>query len=279
VKKILLTLAAVLFTLYVAACGYMYFRQQSLVFNPSREDVALSVGEVPRAENLQLATADGETLKAWWVAPRSGHPVYLYLHGNAGNLRGSFNDPHGRATRFEGLTREGAGLLALSWRGFGGSSGSPSEAGFHVDAETAASWLREQHPESKVIVFGESLGSGVAVQLAAKQEFAALVLDSPYTSIDDVGTGRYPWLPVRLLSKYPFESEAFAPQVTEPVLIQHCREDRQVPYEQGRRMFAALGSAEKLLRTVEGVCHVPSILTELPLLRELESRFTQKQEK
>ncbi len=275
-KKILLSLAAVLLTLYLAACGYMYFRQQSLVFNPSREDVALSVGEVQRAENLQLTTPDGEILKAWWVAPKPGRPVYLYLHGNAGNLRGSFNDLHGRAARFEGLTRDGAGLLALSWRGYGGSSGSPSEAGFHIDAETAAAWLREQHPQNKVIVFGESLGSGIAVQLAAKQEFAALVLDSPYTSIDDVGISRYPWLPVRLLSKYPFESEKFAPLVTAPVLIQHCSEDRVVPAGHGRLMFEAFGSAEKLIRTVEGVCHVPSILPELTLLRELESRFTVK---
>ncbi len=273
-KKFLLIAAAVLLTLYLAACSYMYFRQQALVFNPSHDDVALSVGEVPRAENLLLTTPDGETLKAWWVAPLRGRPVYLYLHGNAGNLRGSFNDAHGRAERFEGLTREGAGLLALSWRGYGGSSGSPSEVGFHIDAETAAKWLREQQPDSKVIVFGESLGSGVAVQLAATQEFAALVLDSPYTSIDDVGAGRYPWLPVRLLSKYPFHSETFASQVTEPVLIQHCEGDKVVPYAQGRIMFATLGSSEKLLRTVDGVCHVPSILTEVPFLRELEVRFT-----
>ncbi len=274
-KKFLAMAAVVLLALYLAACGYMYFRQQALVFNPSHDDVALGVGEVPRAENLLLTTADGETLKAWWVAPGEGRPIYLYLHGNAGNLSGSFNDPHGRAARFAGLTGAGAGLLALSWRGYGGSSGSPSEAGFHLDAETAADWLHAQHPDSGVIVFGESLGSGIAVQLAAKQVIAALVLDSPYTSIDDVGAGRYPWLPVRLLAKYPFESEKFAPQVTAPVLIQHCREDRVVPYAQGRLMFAGIGSSEKLLRTVEGVCHVPSILPAVPLLRELESRFTQ----
>ena len=278
-KKILLIPAAGLLTLYLAVCSYMYLRQQSLVFNPSPDDVALSIDEVPRAELLQLTTPDGETLKAWWVPPAPGHPVYLYFHGNAGNLLGSFTNPHGRAERFEGLTRAGAGLLALSWRGYGGSSGSPSEAGFHTDAETADNWLREHHSDAPVILFGESLGTGVAVQLAATREFAALVLDSPYTSIADVGAGRYPWLPVHLLSKYPFESALFAPQVTEPVLIQHCREDKVVPYEQGRTMFSVLGSSEKMFHTVEGQCHVPSILFELPQLRELESRFTQKQEK
>ncbi|MES2605699.1 MAG: alpha/beta fold hydrolase, partial [Pseudomonadota bacterium] len=204
--KLIKYLAYTVATLYVAACAYMYFQQRSLVFNPGTEDVALSVGEVAGAINVTLTTSDGEMLKAWWVAPQDGRPVYLYLHGNAGNLLGSKSKPHERADRFGGLTQAGAGLLALSWRGYGGSSGAPSEAGFVIDAEAALAWLRAEVPDANIILFGESLGSGMAVQLAAREEFSALVLDSPYTSIVDVGAGRYPWLPVRLLSKDHFES-------------------------------------------------------------------------
>lgn len=261
-------------TLYVTACSYMYFQQRSLVFNPGTDDVALSVGEVPSATNVTLTTSDGETLKAWWVAPQAGRPVYLYLHGNAGNLLGSSNKPRERADRFGGLTQAGAGLLALSWRGYGGSSGAPSEAGFHIDAETALAWLRAELPAANIILFGESLGSGVAVQLAAREQFAALVLDSPYTSIVDVGAGRYPWLPVRLLSKDHFESLAHAADVSEPLLVQHCTQDVTVPYAQGQQLFAAIASNEKSFRHVEGNCHVPSIFTHLVLFRELEARFT-----
>jgi uncharacterized protein len=273
-KKIFQSLTAGVVILYVAACTYMYVQQRSIVFNPSTSDVALSVDQVPGASNVTLQTTDGETLKAWWVSPKNGAPIYLYFHGNAGNLVGSFSNPQGRAERFAGLTLEGAGLLAISWRGYGGSSGKPSEAGFLTDAATALTWVREQAPTAKIMVFGESLGTGIAVQLVAQETVAALILDSPYTSIVDIGALRYPWLPVRALSKDHFESLAYAAQISEPVLIQHCNADSTVPYEQGKVLFAALSSSEKLFRTIEGECHVPSILGQVPLLRELEQRFT-----
>jgi len=260
--------------LYLAACTYMYLQQRTIVFNPATDDVALNVGHVAGASNVTLSTSDGETLKAWWVAPTAGRPVYLYLHGNAGTLEGSFSNPHGRAERFTALVQEGAGLLAVSWRGYGGSSGSPSEAGFLVDADTALGWLRQQTPASNIILFGESLGTGVATQLAAREDFAALVLDSPFTSIVDVGAQRYPWLPVRALSKDHFDSIAVAAAIREPVLIQHCTDDDVVPYAMGRQLFAALAASEKSFRTITGRCHVPSILPQLPLLREFEQRFT-----
>lgn len=272
--KIIVWFAALLLALYLTACTYMFVQQRTIVFNPSQADVALAVGSVPRAINVMLDTTDGETLKAWWVAPAAGRPVYLYLHGNAGNLEGSFSQPTGRAERFAGLTLEGAGLLALSWRGYGGSSGSPSEAGFLVDAETALAWVKQQAPDASVILFGESLGTGVATQLAAREQVAALILDSPFTSIVDVGAGRYPWLPVKLLSKDRFDSQAVAGAIQEPVFIQHCIDDDVVPYAMGQRLYAALASTEKMFRTIAGRCHVPSIFPQLPLLRELETRFT-----
>jgi uncharacterized protein len=275
-KKVFQYLIAGVVTLYLAACTYMYVQQRSIVFNPNASDVALSVDQVPSATNVTLQTPDGETLKAWWASPKNGAPIYLYFHGNAGNLVGSFSNPKGRAERFAGLTLEGAGLLAISWRGFGGSTGEPSEAGFLIDAATALAWVREQVPTAKIIVFGESLGTGVAMQLVAKETVAALILDSPYTSIVDVGALRYPWLPVRALSKDHFESLAYAAQITEPVLVQHCNADPTVPYEQGQTLFAAINSSEKLFRTIEGECHVPSILGQVPLLRELEQRFTER---
>lgn len=274
--KIIAWFAALLLALYLAACTYMFVQQRAIVFNPSQTDVSLAVGSVPRAINATLETTDGEMLKAWWVAPAAGHPVYLYLHGNAGNLEGSFTQPTGRAERFAGLTLEGAGLLALSWRGYGGSSGSPSETGFLQDADAALAWVRQQVPDANIILFGESLGTGVATQLAAREQFAALILDSPFTSIVNVGAERYPWLPVKLLSKDHFDSLSQAAAINEPVMIQHCIDDDVVPYAMGQQLYAALASTEKLFRTVSGRCHVPSIFPQLPLLRELETRFTRQ---
>jgi fermentation-respiration switch protein FrsA (DUF1100 family) len=270
-RKLLIAVGGLVALFYIAACTYMYVQQRKIVFEPSTNDVAAVVGEVPGASNVMLEAADGVALKAWWVEPRAGYPIYLYLHGNAGNLVGSFTNPQGRAERFVGLTQAGAGLLALSWRGYGGSAGEPSEAGFKQDAEAALAWIQQRYPDRPIIMFGESLGTSIAMQLAAAHEFGALVLDSPYTSIVDVGQGKYPWLPVRMLSKDHFESLRFASQVTERVLIQHCTQDRVVPYAMGQQLFEALASTDKHFESVEGECHVPSILQHLRLFRELES--------
>lgn len=268
--KLVKILGSIVVALYLAACTYMYVQQRNIVFEPSTSDVAQAVGEVPNASNVTLETPDGVSLKAWWVEPQLDYPIYLYLHGNAGNLVGSFSNPKGRAERFAGLTQAGAGLLALSWRGYGGSGGEPSEAGFLVDAETALSWIQQRYPERQIILFGESLGTSIAVQLAASRRLGALVLDSPYTSIVDVGQGKYPWLPVRMLSKDHFESLLHAGQVTEKALVQHCTEDKVVPYVMGQQLFEALGSQDKHFETIQGECHVPSIFPHLQLFRELE---------
>lgn len=269
-RTFLIVLGGIIVALYIAACTYMYVQQRNIVFEPGKEDVALAVNEVAGASNVTLETPDGVMLKAWWVQPRGGYPIYLYLHGNAGNLQGSFSNPNGRAERFVGLTQGGAGLLAVSWRGYGGSSGEPSETGFMQDAETALAWIQQRSPDSRIIVFGESLGTSVAMQMAAAHEFGAIVLDSPYTSIVDVGQRKYPWLPVRMLSKDHFESLQYAAQVTEPALVQHCTEDTVVPYVMGQQLFEALASQDKHFETIQGQCHVPSIFPHLQLFRDLE---------
>ena len=273
-KKVTFSVLALGAALYIGACGYMYLHQRALVFEPSTDDISEKVSLVQGAVNVELTTVDGEHLKAWWVAPQSGHPVYLYLHGNAGSLPGSFRDPAGRAARYRGLSENGAGVLALSWRGYGGSSGEPSEAGLRIDGETALQWLQAQVPTAPIILFGESLGSGIAVQLAAAHEVAALMLDSPYASLVDIGAARYPWLPVRPLIKDPFDSIKVAALVTEPVWAQHCTQDPTVPYSQGQKLLMTLGSSIKELRTVEGRCHVPSLLPAITEIRAFEQRFT-----
>jgi fermentation-respiration switch protein FrsA (DUF1100 family) len=259
-KKTVILTCMIFCALYVSACGYMYMAQRKLLFPVDTDDVAQWVQEVPGAENVVLATPDGINIKAWWKAPADERqPVYLYFHGNSETLLS-------RAERLAAITAEGAGLLAVSWRGYGGSDGDPSEAGLLTDARTAWDWLATRVPAEQVIIYGESLGTGVAVHLASEKEAAGLILDSPYTAIVDVAAERYPWLPVRLLSKDHFDSMRYAAQVTEPAFVYHCTNDTIVPFSQGEILFAALGSTNKAFIPLPGRCHVPSIGPLLPQL-------------
>ncbi len=247
----------------------MYFAQRSILFPADTRDVALDVGSVPNASVVEVHTADNEIIKAWWVPPVSAtSPVYLYFHGNAETLAS-------RDGRFTLLTAEGAGLLGISWRGYGGSTGSPSEAGFKQDALAGYEWLRMQGIEpGRLIIFGESIGTNIALWLSATQDSAALVLDSPYTAIYKIAQQRYPWLPVSLLSRDPLDSMQWAGQITVPAFVFHCTGDPIVPYAMGQELFAALASTDKHFETVDRQCHVPTVQPLMPKLRELESAVT-----
>ena len=245
----------------------MYLAQRRILFDADQSDVSTGVDLVPGVENVVLYTPDGLQLNAWWKVPAGAHvPVYLYFPGNSESLLT-------RDERLAALTAEGAGLLALSWRGYGGSQGQPSEAGLLSDARAAFDWLLERVDQKQIILYGESLGTGIAVQLATELSVAGLILDSPYTSIVDIGRLRYPWLPVRLLSRDHFDSMEYAPAVTAPVFVYHCTEDRIVPYVQGQQLFERLGSTDKTFRSVAGRCHVPSIERLLPDLKAFEQQL------
>ncbi len=247
-----LIVAAALILGYLAICAYMYAVQRSMLFIPDVRDVAGDVDRLPGAEAITLVTSDGETIKAWWKAPHEpGLPVYLYLHGNGANLSR-------RAGRFQRMTDDGSGLLAVSWRGYGGSSGHPSEVGLRRDAEAAYDWLAGRVEPRRLVLFGESLGTGVAIGLAASRKAALLVLDSPYASIVDLGRLRFPFLPVTLLSRDPFRSIDQAPNVRIPVIAQHCAQDWVIPLSESQRLLAAF-PAKPNLTVIEGRCHVPDI--------------------
>ena len=237
---------------YVALGAYVYAVQRSMLFVPDTRDVSGDVARFPGAEAVKLTTSDGETLNAWYKPPRGArNPVYLYLHGNGANLTR-------RAGRFRQMTDDGAGMLAVSWRGYGGSTGTPSETGLRLDGLAGHAFVAERVAPSRIILFGESLGTGVAVGVAATQPAALLVLDSPYASIADLGAMRFPWLPVTLLSRDPFWSIRAAPQVRIPVIAQHCTSDWLIPLSESRRLMAAFPAAPDF-SVIEGRCHVPDV--------------------
>jgi uncharacterized protein len=236
---------------YLGLAGVLYTQQQSLLFRPdaTRVDPA-SVG-LAKVQEV-LINAPGQPLLLGWHSEPidASRPVFLYLHGNAASLAR-------RADRFSFLMRDGAGLLAVSWRGYGGSEGKPGEAGFHEDVASALAFLKRSGigPE-RIILFGESLGTGMAVMTAAKTPVKGLILDSPYLSIAEIAAGRYWWLPVSLLLSHPFRADLAAPAVKIPTLAIHCTGDWVTPYAGGRALLSRLGGPHRLI-TVDRACHVP----------------------
>jgi hypothetical protein len=235
-------LAAVVFGGFVAL---MYVAQRSLQYYPERQRTPPAAAGLFDAQEVMLDTADGEKVIVWNVPPKANRPLILYFHGNGGALRN-------RADRFRALTADGTGLVALSYRGYGGSTGSPSEAGLITDADAAYRFALTQAPADHIVAFGESLGTGVAVAVAATHKVGRVILESPFTSAADVGAGVYWYLPVRLLMKDPFYSDRRIGKVTAPLLILHGGRDNVVPIALGERLFALANEPKRFVRFPEG---------------------------
>jgi pimeloyl-ACP methyl ester carboxylesterase len=230
----------------------MFTMQRRLQYFPDPAPMDPSAAGLPQAETQSLTTADGERLVVWWVPPRDATaPVYLYLHGNGANLMR-------RAPRFARLVAHGAGLYAVSWRGYGGSTGSPSEAGLLADARAAYAELRNRVAADRILLYGESLGTTLATMLAAESPVRALLLDSSFSSALDVARGRYPWLPVSWMLEDTFRADLAAPHVDEPVLQVHCVRDPITPIPYAERLREQFRHAAPLHR-IDRRCHVPSI--------------------
>lgn len=232
---------------YLAVLGTLYMRQRELVFprDPARPDI-VSAG-LPAAEEISVATADGERLVAWVVPPRAGKPVVLYFHGNSGNLGRA-----GRIERFRGLTEDGTGLLAVSYRGYGGSSGTPSEEGLLQDARAAYGVAAARFGAGKLLGYGESLGTGVVLKLAAEVPLQAVVLEAPYRSTLSVAQGTYPYLPLSLLMKDQFRSDAVIGRVKAPLLVLHGERDQVIPFAQGQQLYELANAPKRFLRFSAG---------------------------
>jgi hypothetical protein len=226
----------------------MYLTQRKLMYFPETARTAPAAAGFAAADEIMLDTADGERLIAWHLPPRANKPIVLYFHGNGGALRY-------RLERFRALTADGTGLLALSYRGYGGSSGAPTEAGLLADADAAYAFAVARHPPERIVLWGESLGSAVAIALASTRKIGRLVLEAPFTSAVDLGASVYWFMPVRLLMKDQFRSDERIGRVTAPVLILHGTDDRVVPISYGERLFALANEPKRMVR-IPGGGHV-----------------------
>jgi hypothetical protein len=230
---------------YGGVLALMYVFQRGLMYFPDRTRTPPAAAGLPQAEEVVLTTADGERLVAWHVPPREGKPVVIYFQGNAGAL-------NLRAGRFKWLVGDGFGLIALSYRGYGGSTGKPTEAGMLLDAAAAYDFAASRHPPGRIVLWGESLGTGVAVALAAERPTGGLILDAPFTSTADIGASAYPFVPVRWFIKDSFRSDERIGRVKVPLLVLHGEQDRIIPIAFGEKLFALANEPKQMVRFPSG---------------------------
>jgi hypothetical protein len=231
---------------YLGGLAILFFAQRAFVFPiPRTVRTAPAAVGFPEAEEHALTTADGEKVIVWHVPAKPGHAVAIHFLGNGDFLAG-------RVGRFRDITSDGTGLVALSYRGYAGSSGRPSEQGLLRDAVATYGFTSARYGADRIVVWGFSLGSGVAVALAADQPVGKLILEAPYTSIVDIAGSLLPIVPVRWLIRDQFRSDRRIALVTVPVLIMHGARDATIPIGSGERLFALANEPKQFVRFPEG---------------------------
>ncbi len=234
---------------YAGLALLLYLTQAGLVYYP---EMGHEVRHTPHQadldyEDVKLVTTDEVALHGWFVPGAQPHGTVLFLHGNAGNIS------H-RLDFLQMFNRLGYSTLIIDYRGYGNSSGKPSEQGTYLDAEAAWLYLTQtrQIPSGEIALFGESLGGAVAAWLAARHQPAALVIASGFTSVPDLAATFYPYFPVRLLSRFSYDTREYLRLVTAPVFVAHSPDDEIIPYRHGHALYDAANPPKHFLELSGG---------------------------
>ncbi|MDC0511259.1 alpha/beta hydrolase [Pelagibacteraceae bacterium] len=216
---------------YLSIILFVYFNQRNLLYHPS-ENNYLNDKINFNYKEIFIETSENIKLKSWFIEKDlEKFKTILFFHGNAGNL---FN----RVYKLNELNKLDLNILIISWRGFSGNEGRPTEKNLYHDAEKAVKWLKEQGLDNKnIILYGESLGTGIATELASKNNFGGIILESPFTSMADTAKIYYPYLPVNLLLRDRYESKSKIKDIKTPILIMHGKMDNIVPQKMGLELF------------------------------------------
>lgn len=237
-----LALKALIF--YILVVIFMAIFQRNFIYFPFGE--IASPPENFQEINFEIDSKN--SLYVWYHPPQKNQKTILYFHGNAGNISGRSERLKKFATQY--------GVLAVSYRGYSKTKGEASEQNFYSDAQIALNLLNLQKIDNKnIIVFGESIGTAVAVNLASKYDFASIVLEAPFTSIADVAKDVYWFLPVDLILRDKFDSAKLAPQIKSPVVIFHAIQDDIVPFELGKKLYELINSKKKFM-AIDGNFHI-----------------------
>lgn len=238
-KGVTLKLLIVAVAVYGLICLAMFAMQKRFLFHPTPATAEPAAYGLADFRRVAIPTADGVELVGWLHESASREKALVYFYGNADSL-----PPY--ASFFRRFADAGYSVLGVNYRGYAGSKGEPSEEGFYRDGEAALRFMAKRVPVDRITVMGRSIGSGVAVKLAAENPVGALVLISPYTSITDVAARAFWWLPVRLLLTHRFPSIERIGAVRAPLLIVHGARDTLIPLEEGEKLFAAANQPKRL---------------------------------
>ena len=225
--------------LYLATLMFLYFMQRSMIYHPDSTRPEPAAWNAPDMSAVTLQTDDELSLLAWWKPPGDGRPTIVFFHGNGGHIG------H-RGGKVRGFLERGYGVLLVGWRGYGGNEGKPTEAGLYADGYAALRFLDQQGiGKQKIVLYGESLGTGVAVELASRGAGHVLVLEAPFTSLAQAAADRFPLFPVRWLIRDRFDSQSKIGKVTAPILIIHGEADVVLPVSLGRALLEKANEPKK----------------------------------
>ena len=224
-----LLLVFVLIYLFILTSTYIF--QRKLLYQPGENNYSGDQLLVD-IEEIKILTEDNIELLSWFhKKDLKKYKTILFFHGNAGNLENRIH----KINHFKNMK---INFLIVSWRGFSGNKGQPTEKGLYKDGKSAVKWLKMKGVEEEdIVIYGESLGTGIAIEIAQNKNFAGIILESPFTSMVDAGKTQYPYLPVRFLLKDKYESDKKIKKVKSPILIMHGKIDQIVPFYMGKKMY------------------------------------------
>ena len=230
IKSILL-----LILIYVGITVVIYFYQRKLLYHPFSTQIT-GEGLIHNFETINFKTPDNLLLKGWFHLKDSKKKTILFLHGNAGNL-------DNRIDKLNFLGNMDINFLIISWRGYSGNPGNPSETGLYKDALGGIEWLNKKGiSNDRIILYGESLGTAITTEVAQNENFAGIILEAPFTSMVDMGQKIYPIFPVKFLLKDKYESKNKIKNIKSPILVLHGRKDKIVPFYMGEKIFEMANS-------------------------------------
>ena len=258
---------------YVALIIYLYVMQPKMLFYPDMPGRRLTStpGNIGLAyQDVELTTDDQVRLHGWYVPASKPRGVVLFFHGNAGNISHRLDS----IRIFHDLDMD---VLIIDYRGYGQSGGKITERGTYEDAEAAWRYLVEMRNirAERIVIFGRSLGGSVAAWLASQHRPAALILESAFRSVPAMGKRFYPWLPVRLLSRYQYDTERYVRNVSSPVLVAHSRDDEIIPYAEGEKIYAAASGSREFFEMRGG--HNDGFMVSSPAYERAIKSFIYKQ--
>ena len=237
-KYIYLTLSSLIIA-YIVLILFIYFYQRNLLYHPSENNYQNDKIQF-NYDEIFISVDEEIQLKSWIIKKDlKKFKTLVIFHGNAGHLSN-------RIYKLNELYKLDINILLISWRGFSGNKGSPTENNLYTDAKAAIKWLNEEGvSNNQIILYGESLGSGVAVEVGKENNFNSIILESPFTSIENSAKIYYPYLPVRLILKDRYDSISKIKIINIPILVMHGEKDEVVPFSMGKELFEKANSPKQ----------------------------------